>query len=386
LQIVPVGCIVCSDNIVVDAACTKCLEVGPACADSYCFVVFLYPHCLKNLTYVWSCFPLCEHARHVLGMYGYDVYWPVLNKALLLHEDTNEFAPHGWEAIANTNQLTGAMSSGSTWVLQQQSSYYKYGVTRHRFALWFENLTLGAAPLIFSRGCFDCARNQQIGIYFVDFLVLRHKVGIECEEHGHKGNDSVADEKRTGYIKSRGYPIFSFNPDAPKFDVDNLLCDVLHAAAGRHGSVYGVGNPSRLPPCKTTQLGVSMLSPSTSERYVGHMIAGVSAPISTRPIQDDWGGRQGIRQLLGNQNAPYDAKISMHLDAAAVFGQLMLSQCCPVTAGKCQLFAASTKCKKLHRVEPTSLSRCRQPLAHNAAEPDTRGQHVATLVLATSSL
>jgi very-short-patch-repair endonuclease len=54
-------------------------------------------------------------------------------------------------------------------------------------------------------------RQATIGPYFADFACHEHRLVIEVDGGGHAQSDQIiADEKRTEYLKSRGYRVLRF--------------------------------------------------------------------------------------------------------------------------------------------------------------------------------
>jgi very-short-patch-repair endonuclease len=75
-------------------------------------------------------------------------------------------------------------------------------------------------------------RQQPIGVYFVDFVCMRHKLVIECDGVTHAGRE-LFDAARDAYMTNRGYRVLRYTDERIHGNPDSVASDILAALQAR---------------------------------------------------------------------------------------------------------------------------------------------------------
>jgi very-short-patch-repair endonuclease len=98
-------------------------------------------------------------------------------------------------------------------------------VTCVNIGMCIENQTIGFIENSF-KGVIECRRQYPIGSYRIDLYFPEYHLAVECDEHNHADRDPDSEKIREDYILSQGNQLIRYNPNAPHFDLSNVLRDI----------------------------------------------------------------------------------------------------------------------------------------------------------------
>lgn len=74
---------------------------------------------------------------------------------------------------------------------------------------------------------FTCKRQLIIGKYRIDLYFPYYQLTVECDENDHVDRDPFNEKIREDYILSQGNKLIRYNPNAPNFDLSDVIQKVL---------------------------------------------------------------------------------------------------------------------------------------------------------------
>ena len=98
-------------------------------------------------------------------------------------------------------------------------------VTCVNIGMCIENQTIGFIENSF-KGVIECRRQYPIGSYRIDLYFPAYHLAVECDEHNHADRDPDSEKIREEYILAQGNQLIRYNPNAPQFDLSNVLRDI----------------------------------------------------------------------------------------------------------------------------------------------------------------
>jgi len=98
-------------------------------------------------------------------------------------------------------------------------------VTCVNIGMCIENQTIGFIENSF-KGVIECRRQYPIGSYRIDLYFPEYHLAVECDEYNHADRDPEYEKIREEYILAQGNQLIRYNPNAPQFDLSNVLRDI----------------------------------------------------------------------------------------------------------------------------------------------------------------
>jgi len=98
-------------------------------------------------------------------------------------------------------------------------------VTCVNIGMCIENQTIGFIENSF-KGIIECRRQYPIGTYRMDLYFPAYRLVVECDEHNHADRDPEYEKTREEYILAQGNQLIRYHPNAPDFDLSNVLRDI----------------------------------------------------------------------------------------------------------------------------------------------------------------
>jgi very-short-patch-repair endonuclease len=98
-------------------------------------------------------------------------------------------------------------------------------VTCVNIGMCIENQTIGFIENSF-KGVIECRRQHPIGTYRIDLYFPAYHLAVECDEYNHADRDPEYEKIREEYILAQGNQLIRYNPNAPQFDLSNVLRDI----------------------------------------------------------------------------------------------------------------------------------------------------------------
>jgi very-short-patch-repair endonuclease len=98
-------------------------------------------------------------------------------------------------------------------------------VTCVNIGMCIENQTIGFIENSF-KGVIECRRQHPIGTYRIDLYFPEYHLAVECDEYNHADRDPEYEKIREEYILAQGNQLIRYNPNAPQFDLSNVLRDI----------------------------------------------------------------------------------------------------------------------------------------------------------------
>ena len=173
-------------------------ELVPSVAPHKCK---LKDHLLKN--YKENIHYIREHqfAKKCVGSGGHN------KKVYMLTE-------HAFELLKNSYNLRNRYITDCNDNMKQVN-----------LGMCIENQTIGFIVNSFD-GLLQMKRQYYICKYRVDLLIEDYKLVIECDENNHDDRDINYEITRQNYITTQGYSMIRFNPNAPKFDLSDVMREI----------------------------------------------------------------------------------------------------------------------------------------------------------------
>lgn len=67
-------------------------------------------------------------------------------------------------------------------------------------------------------------RQYSVDTYRIDLYFSKHKLAIECDEHGHSNRDQDCEKTRQHYIEDKlGCQFIRYNPDSKDYNIFDIL-------------------------------------------------------------------------------------------------------------------------------------------------------------------
>ena len=95
-----------------------------------------------------------------------------------------------------------------------------------------ETQTIGYIAKSFE-GLLTTKRQKMIGKYKVDLFISEYSLIVECDENGHKDREPEYERERERFLLDLGHMIIRFNPNAPGFEIVDVLQQVHKVMLGK---------------------------------------------------------------------------------------------------------------------------------------------------------
>jgi len=181
-----------------------------------------YTHNIEELLKVFTSSKKCNLTRFLFNNFKENIHYVCQKTATITHGGHNKvnvmLTKDVYELIENSYNLK------HRYVKRIQEAKFV------NILMSIETQTIGFIAKSFE-GLLTTKRQKMIGKYKVDLFISEYSLIVECDENGH--NDRVPEYERERFLLDLGHTIIRFNPNAPGFEIVDVLQQVHKVMLGK---------------------------------------------------------------------------------------------------------------------------------------------------------